>query len=676
MPSTTKKKHIHSIHGQNREDNYHWLKDDTRKNEEVLNHLNNENDFADSYFKDTKELQESLFKEMVGRMKEDDSIVPYKIKGYYYYSRTEKGKNHRIYCRKKGSLNGKEEILLDMNELAKTNKNVVMGGYAMSPDQNILAYSIDEKGKEIYTMHFKDLRTGRLYVDKVPNISPGIVWANDNRTVFYTKMNKAFRHYQAFSYELGKSDSEKLLYTEEDELFDVGFSKTNDEKYILMTTGSFTSSEVRYLDARRPKGKWSLVQRRLKDLEYQVEHHRGHFYILNNSESVNFKISKAPVSKPYISYWKDFIPHDKEALITQMHIQKDRLIYVERRDGLKKIKYVQYRGPKGVEIKFNEAVYTASLGINPNYNSNHLRIRYESPITPQVVYDYQFDRRDFVVKKQKEVPTFRPHLYTTERIMVPARDGETIPVTLVYKKGFKKGDSIPTLLYGYGSYGYTIDPRFRSSVISLVDRNFICAIAHIRGSQAKGRLWYDNGKLKNKKNTFNDFVDVAKYLIKEKYTARNKLAIRGGSAGGLLMGAVVNQEPELFKAVVAEVPFVDVLSTILDPNLRFSVQEYQQWGNPNVKEDYEYILSYSPYDRIQKASYPSILAVAGLYDSRVNYWEPAKWVAKLRDFDQDGGVIMLRTNMEAGHAGDSGRYDALKEEAETQSFILKELGEK
>ncbi|MCJ8275516.1 MAG: S9 family peptidase, partial [Bdellovibrionales bacterium] len=599
-PATEKKEHIHEIHGDKRVDNYHWLKDESRKDPKVLAHLKEENEFTDAVLSSTKKLQEVLFKEMVSRLKEDDTQVPYFYKGFYYYSKTEKGKNHRIYCRRKGSMTAPEETLLDMNELAKTKKNVVLGDMKVSPDQKILAYSVDDMGKEVYTLFFKDIASGKLYSDKVENISGGLTWAGDNRHIFFTKMNKAFRHYQAYRYRFGGNGAAQLIFEEKDELFDVGFSKSMDGKYIFLNTGSFTSNEIRYIDAKKPLGALKMIQPRVKDLEYSAEHRNGYFYILNNHEAINFKISRAPVRKPSLKYWSNVVKHDNTALLLQMHMQNERLIYTERRDGLTKVRYVNMSNLARYEIQFSEPVYSVSLGANPEFNSQHLRLNFESPITPAVVYDYDFKKREFFVKKRKEVPNFDSKNYLTKRVMVRSRDSEQVPVTLVYSKDYKKDGEAPMLLYGYGSYGITITPRFRSNVFSLIDRGFVFALAHIRGSQAKGRMWYERGKLRYKQNTFNDFEDVAKAMMAAKYVHPEKLVIRGGSAGGLLMGAVTNMSPQLYAAVIAEVPFVDVVSTILDPNLRFSTQEYQQWGNPNNKADYDYMMSYSPYDNVKK----------------------------------------------------------------------------
>ncbi|MEM7646277.1 MAG: prolyl oligopeptidase family serine peptidase, partial [Pseudomonadota bacterium] len=616
MVETEKVNHVHKIHSLERVDYYHWLKDESRKDPKVLSHLKVENNYVDSYLDDTRGVQGDLFKEMVGRLKEDDSAVPYFYKGYYYYTRTEKGKNHPIFCRKKTSMDANEQVLLDLNEIAKTTKNVGLGAFSVSPDQKTLAYAIDEGGKEVYDLYFKNLDTGELYKDRVKGLSPGVVWAEDNRHVFFKKMNKAFRVYRGYIYTFGKPGSEKLLFEEKDDLFDISFSKTDDDRYILMTSASFTSSEIRFVSAKNPLGKWRFIQKRVPKLEYSVEHRNGFFYVLNNHKATNFKVSKVSVRSPGMKNWKDLIKHDPEALLLSLKMQKERLIYTERRDGIVKIRYVQFSNNGRYEVKFSEPVYRVYLGSNPNYAANHLRVIFQSPITPSITYDYNFANKEFTVKKKKSVPNYNLALYETSLLMVKARDGATVPVTLIFKKGFKPGQPRPLLLYGYGSYGYTIDPTFRSNRFSLIDRGFVFAIAHIRGSQAKGRIWYDNGKLNKKHNTFNDFVDVARFLVKEKYTSKKNLVIRGGSAGGLLMGAVMNQAPDLFQAVVAEVPFVDVVTTILDPNLRYSTQEYQQWGNPNQLKDYEYMMTYSPYDNIKENKFPTVLAVAGLNDSR------------------------------------------------------------
>lgn len=674
-PKPAKVPHVHRIHGHERKDNYHWMKDETRTNKEVLAHLKAENKFADAFFADTKPLQEKLFKEMVGRVNEMDMDVPYLDRGYFYYSKEQKGKNHPIYYRKKDVPNSKEVVLLDLNLLEKKSKNVSLGAMQVSPDQKWLAYSLDEKGIEKFTIYFKEIDAGKVLQETIPDTDENFVWAEDNKHVFFAKMNKAFRRDRIFRYERGKPQSIQLVYTEKDELFDVSVRKTQDSKYLILDSVSYTSGEEQYLDAKNPTGGWKMIQPRVPNMKYQVEHRDGFFYILNDEKALDFKISRTPVSSPHLTSWKDFIKHEPASLFTTgIHMQKNRMIYQRLKNGLNTLQYYDFTNESAGEIPFDQPVYTVFLEDNPMYDTNVVRLSFQSPITPEIIYDYDFTSQRLIKLKQKEYPGYNPNLYETQKLMVRAWDGEEIPVVLLSKKNFKKDGSAPLLLYAYGSYGYTNYSYFNANIFNLVDRGFMYADANLRGSQAKGKIWYEKGKLGFKQNTFNDYIDVAKYLIKNKYTSSNKLVAEGRSAGGLLMGAVMNQAPELFRAVLAGVPFVDVLSTVLDSNLRFSTQEYEQWGNPNKKADYDYILTYSPYDNVGAKKYPALLAVAGLHDSRVNYWEPAKWVALLRDSDQGSEVKLLRTNMDAGHSGNSGRYDSFREEAEEQAFMLKSVG--
>ncbi len=660
-------------HGINRIDAYAWLRE--RENPEVMDYLNTENRFCESVMGHTQPLQETLYKEMVSRIKETDDSVPVKWGGNYYYSRTEKDRQYKIFCRKQGSLDAPEEILLDANVLAKGKEYFSLGIYRISPDHRLLSYSVDTNGSEKYVLYIKDLVSGQGLSEAIPDTYYGMEWGNDNRTIYYNTVDAALRPYRLFRHILGNDHGrDELIYEEKDERYFLELTKSRSDKYIFMHLGSKVSSEVRYLDAGKPSDDFKVFQEREKEVEYAVEHHEGDFLIVTNERAVNFKLMKTAVAATGKSYWEEVIPHRNDVLIEGVDAFKDFLVIYERSEGLKRIRIRNMSTHEDHDVNFPDPVYTVSPGGNPEYDSVTLRFVYTSMVVPSSTYDYDMNTRTRELKKQEEVIGYDPSAYSSERVFAAADDGSRIPISLVYKKGMTKSGNNPLLLYGYGSYGITVEPGFSSPRVSLLDRGFIFAIAHIRGGQEMGRRWYEDGKLMKKKNTFTDFIRCAEFLIGERYTSSKRMAIMGASAGGLLMGTVANMRPDLFNAVVAKVPFVDVVNTMLDASLPLTVTEYEEWGDPNQKEYYEYIRSYAPYENVEKKNYPNILATAGLNDPRVSYWEPAKWVAKLRDLKTDGNLLLLKTNMGAGHGGASGRYDYLKEIAFEYAFIIDRVG--
>ena len=661
---------VNKIHGLERIDNYFWLRD--KDNPDVIQYLETENKYTEAMMKNTEELQETLYNEMKGRIKETDVSVPVKIDDYYYYSRTEKDKQYEIHCRKKGNLDAQEGIILDENALAEGHGYFSIGVLEVGTDHRLLAYSTDTDGSETYTIYIKDLNNGELLKDVIQNTYYSLEWANDNKTFFYTTLDDAMRPYKVFRHVLGTDPKDDaLVYHEEDEAFYIDISKSKSKDYIFITTGSNTTTEVRYLGAERPTESLKLIHPRQHEMEYYVEHQGDNFFIVTNDNAKNFKLVKAPVSNPSKENWVDVIPHSDSVRIDSVEAFKSYLVVYERENGLKKIRIMNVVKNETYYVGFPEPAYSYWEGDNPNYNTNILRFGYTSLVTPNSVFDYNMDTKDRELKKQYEIPSgYDPSLYQSERIFAKAIDGTLVPISLVYKKGIVREGQNPLLLYGYGSYGITTEPEFSTSRLSLLDRGFLCAIAHIRGGEEMGRYWYEQGKLLNKKNTFTDFIACAEFLIAEKYTSSDKLAINGGSAGGLLMGAVTNMRPDLFDVVVAEVPFVDVINTMLDPTLPLTVTEYEEWGNPDEKKYYDYMMSYSPYDNVIAKDYPNMLVIASLNDPRVHYWEPTKWVAKLRVLKTDKNLLLLKTNMGAGHGGVSGRYDYLKEVAFKFAFIL------
>ncbi len=659
-----------TLFGDVRIDNYYWLRE--RDNPEVLDYLKAENAYTEAVMEPTKALQEKLFREMKGRIKETDLSVPVKWGGYYYYSRTEAGKQYRIHCRKKGSMKAPEEVLLDENQLAKEHDFLRIGVREVSPDHRLLAYSVDTSGSETYTLYIKNLETGELLSDAIPNTYYSVEWGNDNRTLFYTVLDAAKRPYKLYRHVLGNPpEKDELVYHEPDEKYFVSLYKSKDREYIFLELESQITTEVRFLNANQPQESFRVIHPRQHEMEYSVEHHSGSFYILTNDQAKNFRLMKTPVDHPGKKYWQEVVPHREDVMLEGMEMFKNHLVLFERKSGLRHIHITDFRYNTSHDIDFPEPVYTVWRDQNPEFDSNILRFSYTSLVTPKSIYDYNMDTRKRRLMKQEEVlGGYDPKQYQSERIFAEAPDGTKIPISVVYKKGFRKDGSHPFYLYGYGSYGATIEPYFNSNRLSLLDRGFGYAIAHVRGGGEMGRQWYEDGKLLKKKNTFTDFIACAEHLVGQGYTIPNKLVIAGGSAGGLLMGAVTNMRPDLFNTVIAKVPFVDVLNTMLDPTIPLTVTEYEEWGNPNIKEYYFYIKSYSPYDNVEAKAYPNMFVTAGLNDPRVQYWEPAKWTAKLRAHKTDDHLLLLKINMGAGHGGASGRYDYLKEIALEYSFIF------
>jgi oligopeptidase B len=662
-----------AAHDKIRLDEYYWMND--RENPDVIHYLNSENDYNEYMTAHTKQLQEKLFREMRGRIKEDDSSVPYKLNGYWYLTRFEKGKDYPIYSRKKDTLDAPEEVLFNVNEMAEGYDYYSLGGLNVSPDNKLVAFGVDTLSRRKYTIQIKNLETGEILPEKILPTTGGSTWANDNKTLFYTKKDeKTLRSNQIFKHILGTDPAEdQLVYEEKDETFNTYIYKSKSRKYLIIGSNSTLTSEYRILDADTPEKEFRPFQSRIRGMEYGISHYGDHFYILTNKDgATNFKLMKTHIDHTEASNWEEVVPHREDYLLEDLDIFKEYLVLSERHNGLNKIKITRWDNGESYYLPFDNETYTAYTSINPDFDTNILRYTYNSLNTPTSVVDFNMATREKTVLKEQEVlgGKFDKDHYATERIWALAEDGTKIPVSLIYRKGLKKDGSNPLLQYAYGSYGSTIDPYFSSARLSLLDRGFIYAIAHIRGGEYLGRKWYEEGKLMNKMNTFTDFIDVSKHLIAEKYTSPEHLYAMGGSAGGLLMGAVINIAPQLYNGVIAAVPFVDVVTTMLDDSIPLTTGEYDEWGNPNDKEYFEYMLTYSPYDNVKAQDYPHMLVTTGLHDSQVQYWEPAKWVAKLRDMKTDSNILLFHTNMDAGHGGASGRFEALKEVAEEYAFLL------
>ena len=656
-----------------RTDDYFWMND--RENPEVLDYLKNENEFKDFCLKKTDSLQKTLFKEMKSRIKEDDASVPYFKNGFYYYNRFEKGKEYPIYCRKEGNLEADEKTLLNINTLAEGQEYMNVNALAVAENNQLLAYSLDNIGRRIYTIQFKDLISGEVLEDRLKSVTGNLAWAADNATVFYSQQdsmtlrpNKIFRHV------LGKpQESDELVYEETDETFTVGLKKSKSRKFLFIASQSTISSEYRCLPLDQPDENWKIIQERQADLEYEVDHYGKHFIILTNADNAkNFKLVKTPIDQPGKENWEDIIPARENVFLEEFEVFKHHLVIANRFNGLQRLEIRSWDGDKKHTIRMEDPAYTVWIGNNPEFYTDVLRFGYNSLTTPATVYDYNMETRDkMLMKRQEVIGGHTPEDYKSERVWATSKDGTEIPMSLVYKKDlFHHDGQNPVMLYGYGSYGLSSDPYFSSSRLSLLDRGFVFAIAHIRGGQEMGRNWYEDGKMLKKKNTFEDFIACGEYLIQEKYAHPKKLFAMGGSAGGLLVGAVINQRPDLFHGVIAAVPFVDVVTTMLDESIPLTTGEFNEWGNPKEKPYYDYMLSYSPYDNVKKQDYPHLLVTSGLHDSQVQYWEPTKWVAKLRAMRTNQNLLLLHTNMEAGHGGASGRFSALKELAIEYAFIL------
>lgn len=670
-PLASKKPKLLEQHGHQRQDFYYWMND--RTDPEVIDYLTAENTYLQTVMKPTASLQQQLFEEMKSRIKEQDESVPYFKSGYFWYSRFEQGSEYPIYCRKWGSLEAEEEIILNVNELAVGKSYFQVGQLSCSTNQKLVAFAADELGRRIYTIHFKNLETQELLEDKLPEVTGNFVWASDQKSIFYSKQDpETLRAFQIYKHCLGTSPLEDLLvYEELDEEFSCVVHKTKSEKFILIHSESTISSEVRFIRADQPTALPQVLQARIPHLEYAADHYGEFFYIRTNDQAKNFKLVKAPISNPTKENWIDVIPHRPEVLLEDFDLFSNYLVTQERINGLTKIFIKPWHG-EGHALEFEDDTYTAFVGTNPEFETELLRFGYNSLVTPSSVYDYHMGTGQKTLLKQQEVVGGHdPSAYHSERIWATAEDGQQIPISLVYQKAtYSKSGNNPLLLYAYGSYGYSMDAYFSSNRLSLLQRGFVFAIAHIRGGEDLGRAWYEDGKLLKKKNTFTDFIACAEHLIKENYTAPTHLYAMGGSAGGLLMGAVINMRADLFHGVIANVPFVDVVTTMLDESIPLTTGEFQEWGNPKEKEFYDYMLSYSPYDNVSAKNYPHLLVTSGLHDSQVQYWEPTKWVAKLRELKTDKNLLLLYTNMDAGHGGASGRFNPLKEIALEYAFLL------
>ena len=680
FPLAPKRPHTISRHGQTFVDDYFWMR--FREDPEVLKYLAAENSYLSQVMQPTAALQEQLFQEMKARIKEDDQSVPEQRGRYLYYTRTETGRQYRVFCRRQGSMDTPEEVLLDQNTLAEGKKFCRVGVFAVSPDEQKLAYSVDFDGSEQFTIFIKDLTTGDLYPETIPNTSSdffsnrGAAWANDSQNLFYVTLDKVLRPFKVHGHALGTDPAgDRMLFHEADETFALFLDKSRTQSYITLLSHSTLTREWQTLDADRPNSPFQVFAPRRRGVEYNIEHHGSRFFIVTNENATNFKLMETPVSATSPENWHEVVPHRADVFIEAAAAFENHLVLFERKDGLKQIRVSAADGHTGVhQIAFPDPVYDVRPEENPEFKTNVVRFTYSSLISPNSVVDFHMDTHKWELRKLQEIPSgYDPSAYQIERLHAFAPDGMRIPISLVHRKGISKDSRNPTLLYGYGSYGISMDAGFSTARFSLVDRGFVFAIAHIRGGSELGRPWYDNGKLLSKRNTFTDFIACAECLISEGYTSQDSLAIMGGSAGGLLMGACLTMRPDLFKAVVAKVPLVDVVNTMSDPSIPLTTSEYDEWGNPDHKIYFDYILSYSPYDNLRAAAYPDILLTTGLQDPRVAYWEPAKFAARLLAMKTNGSLLLLKTNMDAGHAGASGRYDYLREVAFDYAFLIDRL---
>ncbi|MEC7850743.1 MAG: S9 family peptidase [Bacteroidota bacterium] len=661
-----------SIHGDTRIDEYYWL--NQRGDKKVIDYLNAENSYRDLYMKDYKGLEEELFQEIKSRIKEDDSSVPYLDNGYYYYTRYEKGKQYPIYCRKKGNLDAKEEVLIDANIMSEGYDYFRVGDIEISPDDKVMAYSIDTLSRRIYTIYFMNLETREVHKENIKNTSGSITWANNSKTLFYNlKDIETLRTDRVMMHNFNSNSTDKEIFFEEDETFSVYSYKTKNDKYIIIGSSATLSQEYRYVSADSPNKDFKIFQKRVNGLEYSIDHFDGKWFIRTNKDkATNFKLMICDENRTNKENWKDYISHRQDVLLEDIDLFNNHLVITERKTGLRRIEIRPWKGGNSHYIEFEDEAYSLYSSTNLETNTNKFRFSYSSMTTPNSVIEYDMNSKEKIILKETEVlgGKFDKNNYVSLRVWAPARDGKKIPISLVYRKDMYKNGENPLLLYGYGSYGITNNASFSSVRLSLLDRGFVYAIAHIRGSQYLGREWYDDGKMFKKKNTFYDFIDSGKFLIKEGYSNDEKLFAMGGSAGGLLMGAVVNMEPKLFRGIVAGVPFVDVITTMLDEDIPLTTFEYDEWGNPNNKDSYDYMLSYSPYDQVEEKEYPAIFITTGYHDSQVQYFEPAKWIARLRDRRTNNEPLLMYCNMDAGHGGASGRFEAYKETAMEYAFFI------
>ncbi|PWB76186.1 oligopeptidase B [candidate division GN15 bacterium] len=664
---------VDTMFGDIRVDDYYWLRD--RENPEVMAYIDAENAYTDSMMKPAEGLQKKLYDEMLGRIKETDLSLPIHEDSFYYYSRTEQGKAYPIFCRKKLRLDAPEQVLLDINALAEGHDYFAVAALSVSPNHRWLLYAYDTAGSERYVIRIKDLTTGQLEPDMIPNTHYSTAWGNDNKTIFYTTANEAWRAYKLWRHTMGTDPStDVMVYHEPDSMYSVSIDRTRSKKYLMLSLTSEMTSEVRYLDADNPTGQFTIIEPRTKGIEYSVQHRGDKFYIYTNDGVKNFKLATAPVADPGRANWQTMLSGSDSVYLTGFDLFADWLVVYERKGGLQQINVTDLNGNQNHNISFDEPVYSIGSDNNPEFVTDSLRFTYTSLVTPQSIYDYNFKTRQRTLKKQTEVlGGYDPKQYEQERIFAKAPDGAMVPIDMVYRKGLVKDGRNPLWLYAYGAYGISTDPEFRSTRLSLLNRGFIYAIAQVRGGSEMGRQWYEEGKLLNKKNTFTDYIACAEKLIADKYTSSDKLVANGGSAGGLLMGAITNMRPDLFKIVDAEVPFVDLIATETDPSLPLTVEEFEEWGNPFKEEYYKYMRSYSPMDNVEKKAYPIMLIQGGLNDTRVSYWEPTKWAAKLRANNTDNNLLLLKIET-AGHGGASGRYGRLKEIALEYAFVLYQFG--
>lgn len=676
-PVAEKFDHIREIHGEKINDPYYWMIDYFKKGKDstrVINYLKAENQYLDQMMADTKDLQENLFQEMKARIKEKDESVPVFKNGYYYYTKTEEGKQYFKYCRKKGSLSAPEEILLDVDKMAEGKAYYSATGFSISPDNQWLAFGVDDVSRRQYKIYFKNLKTGEIIDDNITNTSGQAVWAKDNQTIFYTANNpETLLSEKIVRHSVGKNSStDQIVYEEKDKSNYIWVSKSKNGEYIIITSQATTSSESLYLKADTPFESFKVFQPRMKNVLYSIIPLENKFLVFTNKDALNFQIMETPLNKTRVENWKTFIPHRKNVLLEEIEVFKNYFVIDEKSNGLSQLVVIDRKTGKKENIKFDEPAYTIYSSANPEYNTDNFRFGYTSMITPTAQYEQNLKTKKRTLLKQQEVlGGYDKTQYVTERLWATAKDGVKIPISIVYKKDFKKDGKQPLLLYAYGSYGSSMYANFSSTLLSLLNRGFAFAIAHIRGGQEMGRQWYEDGKMMKKKNTFTDFISAGEFLVKEKYTSPNHLYAQGDSAGGLLMGAIMNIKPELWNGIISQVPFVDVVNTMLDETIPLTTNEYDEWGNPNQEEAYHYMKSYSPYENIERKKYPNTLVTTGLHDSQVQYFEPAKWVAKLRDMKTDNNLLLLKTDMEYGHGGASGRFDYLKDVALVYAFMLK-----
>jgi oligopeptidase B len=671
-PVARKIPRVEVLHGDRRVDDYYWMRD--RENPEVAAYLTAENDYTDAILKPTKNFQDVLYREMLARIKETDMRVPYRKGRFFYYSRTEQGKQYPIHCRREGSLDAPEQVTLDLNVLAEGRAFMDLGAYTVSDDARLLAFSLDDVGFRQYTLRVKDLVTDALLPLRVEKVV-SVAWAADNETLFYVvEEDKTKRPHQLYRHRLG-TDVHDLVYDEADEAFNIGVGRTRSLRYLVLGIGSHTTSEALFLSADDPRGEWSLVAPRVHEQEYDVDHHGEHFWIRVNDTGRHFRLVKAPVGSPGREHWEEVLPHRPEVMLEGIDLFRHHAVVFEREDGLPHIRVTDLRTNESHRLAFPEPVYSAWPDANPEFDTTVFRYSYQSLVTPSSIFDYDMETRASVLLKQTEVlGGYDRERYATERLFSTSPDGTRVPLSVVYRRGLVRDGRAPLYLYGYGAYGLSLPVGFSSNRLSLLDRGFTIVLAHVRGGGELGKTWHDAGRMMNKKNTFTDFIAAAEHLVAERWTSPDRLVIEGGSAGGLLMGAVANERPDLFRAIVSKVPFVDVINSMLDETLPLTVGEFEEWGNPKKKDEYEYIKTYCPYTNLERKAHPAMLVKTSFHDSQVMYWEPAKYVAKLRTLKTDGEPLLLKANMAAGHGGASGRYDALRETALDYAFILSQVG--